>query len=203
MSVRTVEHEALKGAIINVLRGSVLQTINFSYVSPALGGQTLHWSAAPLSLVAQRIETGAISVGLFVRRAERSPHGFYTFGDNRLVISSDSWFSAERNSIIVHECVHASQDIYGVQMPTVDVELTAFLTQTIYSLRTNLPLLRYLPNFRAAAETAMRGERVGESEIEKLYAFISRRYLRHKIHMRIPCGNDWCYKWLAYDGVPE
>ncbi|HEY0462009.1 MAG TPA: hypothetical protein VGC97_22945 [Pyrinomonadaceae bacterium] len=83
MSVRTVSHEALKDAIPNVLRSSVLQTINFSYVSPALGGQTLHRSASLLAPVAQRIETGV------------------------------------------------------------------------------------------------------------------------KIHMRVPCGNDWCYKWLTFDGVPE
>lgn len=125
----------MKQTVINVLRNSHTQRVNFTYT--AVGGSKWKIHANDFVTVALNIEQGNINV----------QEGGVTAGTAKYTIRDDGNSKADtfyigRNistqnifhSLLVHESVHAVYDVKGIVMPWLDNEAIAYIAQGFYLL---------------------------------------------------------------------
>ena len=122
--------EPLAAAAVAILREAAVQTVDFSYEYLWFGGSLLNQ-------VARAIEQGRIKVAYDPKLegwAEYIP-----FNDveqkNQLNLSfNDPYQSAFHRSVVVHEAVHAYQDIQGYSRPKYSSEGMAYAVQAWYHM---------------------------------------------------------------------
>jgi hypothetical protein len=122
--------EPLAAAVVAILREAAVQTVDFSYEYVWFGGSLLNQ-------VARAIEQGRIKVAHdpeIEGWAEYIPFN-NVIQKNQLNLSfSNPQSSAFRRSIVVHEAVHAYQDLQGYSRPKYSSEGLAYAVQAWYHM---------------------------------------------------------------------
>lgn len=123
----------MKQTVINVLRNSHTQRVNFTYT--AVGGAK--WKIYPNDFitVALNIEKGNIDVqggGVPAGIAKYTIRDDGNYKANTLYIGANNSTQNIFHSLFVHESVHAIYDVKGIVMPWLDNEAIAYIAQGFY-----------------------------------------------------------------------
>lgn len=125
----------MKQTVINVLRNSHTQRVNFTYT--AVGGAK--WKIYPNDFitVALNIEQGNLDVQEGGVEAGTAKYTIRDDGNSK----ADTFYIGRNNttqnifhSLLVHESVHAVYDLKGIIMPWLDNEAIAYIAQGFYIL---------------------------------------------------------------------
>ncbi|CAN5423547.1 hypothetical protein BH10ACI1_BH10ACI1_08460 [soil metagenome] len=125
----------MKQTVINVLRNSHTQKVNFIYT--AVGGAKWKIYANDFVTVALNIEQGNITVEEGGADAGTAKYTIRDDGNSKadtLYIGSNNNPPNVFHSLFVHESVHAIYDVKGIVMPWLDNEAIAYIAQGFYLL---------------------------------------------------------------------
>lgn len=125
----------MKQTVINVLRNSHTQRVNFIYT--AAGGAKWKIHANDFITVALNIEQGNMDVQEGGVPAGTAKYTIRDDGNSK----ADTFYIGRNNStqnifhsLLVHESVHAIYDVKGIVMPWLDNEAIAYIAQGFYLL---------------------------------------------------------------------
>ncbi len=126
----------MKQTVINVLRNSHTQRVNFTYTAADGGAR---WKIYPndFATVALNIEQGNLDVQEGGVPAGTAKYTIRDDGNSK----ADTFYIGRNNttqnifhSLLVHESVHAIYDVKGIVMPWLDNEAIAYIAQGFYLL---------------------------------------------------------------------
>ncbi len=123
----------MKQTVINVLRNSHTQSVNFIYT--AVGGAKWKIYANDFITVALNIEQGNIDVQEGGVDAGTAKYTIRDDGNSKadtLYVGRNNSTQNIFHSLLVHESVHAIYDIKGIVMPWLDNEAIAYIAQGFY-----------------------------------------------------------------------
>ena len=123
-------NEILRRAILAVLRGPHMLGVDFVFLGQEVNFGWFHW-------VERCVERDSIfticdprirefGTGLYV------PENAASLGANAFVMPRIHFINWKQRSVVVHEAVHASQDLRGVALQRTIAEGAAFIAQNVY-----------------------------------------------------------------------